>query len=116
MKRFVLLAGVLLLNLLMPAAFVFAEEDDNGGEAKQELNLTPDAKSAILMERDTGKVLYEKNTEEKLAPASMTKIMTLLLIMEALDKGELKKDEMIRVSERAASMGGSQIFSRKARK
>ncbi|MFD2762287.1 D-alanyl-D-alanine carboxypeptidase family protein [Lentibacillus juripiscarius] len=113
MKRFVLLAGVLLLNLLMPAAFVFAEEDDNGGEAKQELNLTPDAKSAILMERDTGKVLYEKNTEEKLAPASMTKIMTLLLIMEALDKGELKKDEMIRVSERAASMGGSQIFLEK---
>ncbi|TMN20731.1 D-alanyl-D-alanine carboxypeptidase family protein [Lentibacillus cibarius] len=110
MKKFVLLTGVLLLSLLMPAASIFAAEDDQGNNKDEGLNLAPDAKSAILMERDTGKVLYEKNTEEKLAPASMTKIMTLLLIMEALEDGEIKKDETVRVSEQAASMGGSQIF------
>ncbi|RYG74620.1 D-alanyl-D-alanine carboxypeptidase [Lentibacillus lipolyticus] len=111
MKRFVLLTSIIMLfNLLIPAAFVFAKETDEDENAKQELNLAPDAKSAILMERDTGKVIYEKNTDEKLAPASMTKIMTLLLIMEAIDEGELKKDETLRISERAASMGGSQIF------
>ncbi|TRM12625.1 D-alanyl-D-alanine carboxypeptidase [Lentibacillus cibarius] len=110
MKKLVLLTGVLLLSLLMPAASIFAAEDDQGDNKDEGLNLAPDAKSAILMERDTGKVLYEKNTEEKLAPASMTKIMTLLLIMEALEDGEIKKDETVRVSEQAASMGGSQIF------
>ncbi|MFC0523079.1 D-alanyl-D-alanine carboxypeptidase family protein [Pontibacillus salicampi] len=72
--------------------------------------LAEDAKSAVLMERDTGEVLYNKNADEKLPPASMTKIMTMLLIMEALDKGTLKLDENVRVSEYAASMGGSQIF------
>ena len=55
-------------------------------------------------------MLFDKNANEKLPPASMTKIMTLLLIMESLDKGNIKMDEMIRISERASSMGGSQIF------
>ncbi|MBY6268092.1 D-alanyl-D-alanine carboxypeptidase family protein, partial [Parageobacillus thermoglucosidasius] len=64
----------------------------------------------ILIERDTGAVLYEKNANEKLPPASMTKIMTMLLIMEAIDKGELSYKEKVRASEYAASMGGSQIF------
>nr|WP_281250295.1 D-alanyl-D-alanine carboxypeptidase family protein [Virgibacillus proomii] len=73
-------------------------------------SLTVDAKSAILIERDTGKILFNKNEHEKLSPASMTKIMTLLLIMEALEEGKLKLDEKLRISERAASMGGSQIF------
>lgn len=87
----------------------FAEEN-NSEEENNGLALAPDAKSAILLEQDTGEILFDKNAHEKLPPASMTKIMTLLLIMEALDKGNLQKDEMIRVSERAASMGGSQIF------
>ncbi|GAA0443962.1 D-alanyl-D-alanine carboxypeptidase DacF [Lentibacillus halophilus] len=113
MKTFVLLTGIVFFNFVMPGTSVFAEDDDQNGEGEQELNLVPDAKSAILMERDTGKVLYKKNTDEELAPASMTKIMTLLLIMEALDNGEIEKDETIRVSERAASMGGSQIFLEK---
>ena len=56
------------------------------------------------------KVLYEKNSKEQLPPASMTKIMTMLFIMEALDEGKLKMDEKVRASEYAASMGGSQIF------
>lgn len=72
--------------------------------------LAPNAKSAILIEASTGKVLYEKNADEALAPASMTKIMTLLLTMEAIDKGNIKLDDMVRVSEKAAKMGGSQVF------
>ncbi|MBT2716863.1 D-alanyl-D-alanine carboxypeptidase family protein [Bacillus sp. ISL-57] len=74
------------------------------------VELAANAKSAILIERDTGTVLYDKNADDRLSPASMTKIMTMLLIMEAIDKGELSMKEKIRTSEYAASMGGSQIF------
>jgi D-alanyl-D-alanine carboxypeptidase (penicillin-binding protein 5/6) len=73
-------------------------------------DLASEAKSAILIERDTGTVLFDKNSHEKLPPASMTKIMTMLLIMEALDKGTIKMTDKVRTSEYAASMGGSQIF------
>ncbi|WP_439649653.1 D-alanyl-D-alanine carboxypeptidase family protein [Gracilibacillus salinarum] len=74
------------------------------------LDLAENSKSAILIERDTGNILYDKNSDEKLPPASMTKIMTMLLIMEAIEKGELTLDEKVKVSEKASSMGGSQIF------
>lgn len=74
------------------------------------INLAKQSSSAILMERDTGTILFGKNSNEKLPPASMTKIMTMLLIMEALDQGKITLDEKVRTSERAASMGGSQIF------
>jgi D-alanyl-D-alanine carboxypeptidase (penicillin-binding protein 5/6) len=77
---------------------------------KKGTDLVTDVKSAILMERDTGKILYEKNANEELPPASMTKIMTMLLIMQAIDQGKLSWNEKIRTSEYAASMGGSQIF------
>ena len=73
-------------------------------------DITPNAKSAILIEANSGKVLYEKNINEKYAPASMTKMMSLLIIMENIDSGNLKMDEVIRVSKNASSMGGSQIF------
>jgi D-alanyl-D-alanine carboxypeptidase (penicillin-binding protein 5/6) len=79
-------------------------------EEKKTNDLVSDVRSAILMERDTGKVLYEKNSNEELPPASMTKVMTMLLIMEAIDQGKLSWNEKIRASEYAASMGGSQIF------
>ena len=72
--------------------------------------LAENAKSAILIEASTGEVLYERNADEALAPASMTKIMTLLLTMEAVDNGNIKLDDMVRVSEKAAKMGGSQVF------
>ena len=72
--------------------------------------ITPNAKSSILIEAQTGKILYEKNSNEKFAPASMTKMMSLLLIMENIDNGNLKMDEVIKVSKNASSMGGSQIF------
>lgn len=68
------------------------------------------AKSAILIEASTGEVLYEKNADEALAPASMTKIMTLLLTMEAIEKGNIALEDMVQVSENAAQMGGSQVF------
>lgn len=68
------------------------------------------AKSAILLEVNTGKILYEMNADEKLPPASITKIMSLLLIMEAIDRGELSVEDVITASEHASSMGGSQIW------
>ena len=72
--------------------------------------LAPNAKSAIIMEYSTGKILYENNSHEKMAPASMTKMMSLLLIMEAIENGTIKWDDMITVSSNASSMGGSQIL------
>ena len=90
--------------------FVTPSISTYGEEKEEALNLAPDAKSAILIERDTGEILFDKNAHQKLSPASMTKIMTLLLVMEAIDKGNLTLNEMIRVSERASSMGGSQVF------
>ena len=75
-------------------------------ETKLELN----GKSAILMDATTGTVLYESNADERLSPASVTKIMTLLLVFEAIQGGSLKWDDILVVSENAASMGGSQVF------
>ena len=69
-----------------------------------------DAKSAILMEAETRTVLYELNADEQLPPASVTKIMTLLLTMEAVDSGTISLSDTVGVSENAASMGGSQVF------
>lgn len=68
------------------------------------------APSAILMEKETGTVLWEKNADEKLRPASVTKVMTILLIVEAVDSGALSLDDVITCSANAAGMGGSQVF------
>ena len=76
----------------------------------EETVLAPNAKSAIIMEYSTGKILFEFNSHEKMAPASMTKMMSLLLIMEAIENGTIKWDDMITVSSNASSMGGSQIL------
>ncbi|WP_163149811.1 D-alanyl-D-alanine carboxypeptidase family protein [Anoxybacillus sp. MB8] len=100
MKRFFYVLAITLL--FFPIVSVHAEQP--------KVELATEARSAILIERDTGAVLYEKNAHEPLPPASMTKIMTMLLIMEAIDQGKLKLDERVRASEYAASMGGSQIF------
>ncbi|MBK5501006.1 D-alanyl-D-alanine carboxypeptidase family protein [Peribacillus sp. TH14] len=97
----------LFLTVLIVAGFSIPHTkaaEDKG------VDLAANAKSAILIERDTGTVLYDKNADDRLSPASMTKIMTMLLIMEAIDKGDLTMKEKIRTSEYAASMGGSQIF------
>lgn len=106
MKRFLsfLMAGLIILFQPINS---FAEE--NGPEESQ-IDLADNTRSAILIERDTGTILFEKNIHEKLPPASMTKVMTMLLVMEELEAGRLKLDEKVRTSEYAASMGGSQIF------
>jgi D-alanyl-D-alanine carboxypeptidase (penicillin-binding protein 5/6) len=95
-----MLSICLVLSLLAPMAS--AEE--------QQAKLAEKASSAIVIERDTGEVIFDKNSHEKLPPASMTKIMTMLLIMEAIDKDALAYDDKVRTSEYAASMGGSQVF------
>ena len=68
------------------------------------------AKSAVLLEPNTGKILYEQNADEQLPPASITKIMSLLLVMEALDRGDFDLETVVTASEHACSMGGSQIW------
>lgn len=78
---------------------VLAEED-----------FAPNGKSAILVDNLSGKVLYEKNADEKLAPASMTKLASMLMVMEAIDDGNLKFEDKVTISEEAANMGGSQVF------
>lgn len=90
----------LFFILLMMPFFVYAED----------LNLAPNAKSAILIEASTGEIIYSKNAYEKLAPASMTKMMSLIIIMENIENGNLKWNDTVVVSKNAASMGGSQIF------
>lgn len=73
-------------------------------------DLTLNAKSSILIEASTGKILYEKNKDERYAPASMTKMMSLVIIMDNIYNGNLRLDEMIKTSKNASGMGGSQIF------
>ena len=69
-----------------------------------------EAQAAVLMEQETGTILFEHNAHDKLEPASVTKVMTLLLVMEAVDSGRLTLDEPVTVSANAASMGGSQVY------
>ncbi len=103
---------VVFMKKLLPVFFVFLFILSSSCVAFAEevpvMELT--AKSAILMERSTGKILYESNSHEALPPASVTKIMTLLLVMEALDNGQFTLDDPVRVSSLAAGMGGSQVF------
>ncbi|WP_066312663.1 D-alanyl-D-alanine carboxypeptidase family protein [Bacillus sp. FJAT-29814] len=109
MKRIAYLIVTLLLFTSFGAPTALAAEEKKKEENKT-TEIVTDVRSAILIERDTGKVLYEKNSKEALPPASMTKVMTMLLIMEAIDEGKLTWNTKIRTSEHAASMGGSQIF------
>lgn len=86
--------------------------EEEGESVQTSAGVTPEvkAKSAVLLEAGTGQVLFENNPHEKLAPASITKIMSLLLVMEALDAGKLTMETTISASEHACSMGGSQIW------
>lgn len=93
-KILLIIMSFFVLNLS-----VLAEED-----------FAPSAKSAILVDNLSGKVLYEKNADEKLAPASMTKLASMLIVMEAIDNGNLKLEDKVTISEEAANMGGSQVF------
>lgn len=95
-----LITLVLLIVFLPPLIYTKAE-----GE-----NINVEAKSAILMEAGSGKILFEKNPHEKFAPASVTKIMTMLLAMEAVDSGKIKLSDKITASENAKKMGGSTML------
>ena len=93
--------------LCLVLAFVFAV--GLGLTARAE-DLALPAPSCILMEKDTGQILYESNAHEKLRPASVTKIMTMLLAVEAIDRGEVALTDLVTGSAHAASMGGTQIW------
>ena len=97
MRRFgcFILLTCLLVGLMLPAAAA---------------DLAVAGKSALLMDAATGTILYEKNAHEKLHPASVTKVMTLLLIMEAIDDGKIGWNDTVTASEAAAAKGGSQIY------
>ncbi len=95
MKKILLILSLLLIPLTVKG---------------EDIPLAQNASAGILMEYSTGKVLFEKTANEKMAPASMTKIMTMLLIMEAVEDGKINLNDMIPISNNAASMGGSQVF------
>ncbi|MDQ0149174.1 D-alanyl-D-alanine carboxypeptidase (penicillin-binding protein 5/6) [Eubacterium multiforme] len=104
-KKLVKIISMALLVFMLPLSSiqVFAKGEKEGGNKIE-------AKSALLMEPKTGKIIYEKNSDEKFAPASVTKIMTMLLAIEAVDSGKIKIDDKITCSENAKKMGGSTML------
>lgn len=119
MKRFFL--GFLLIIFITQSISSYATYltiptwNDNSGTTEVNAEtadnfLNIEAESAILIEQNSGKILYEKNANEQLRPASVTKVMSILLIMEALDSGKISLDTKVPCSEKASSMGGSQIW------
>lgn len=112
-RYFSVILAILLLISLFPVAASdpeVPEDEDSGIPTVAEPSFDSDAKSMILIEASTGKVLYENNADEALPPASVTKIMTLLLVMEAVERGQIKLTDPVSVSEAAAAMGGSQVY------
>ena len=103
MKKILILALILSFLLLIVLSL---PQKSSAKEYPFEL----DAKSAILMDAKTGTVLFEQNADAALPPASVTKVMTLLLVMEAIDSGRISLDDKVSVSEEAAKMGGSQVY------
>lgn len=79
-------------------------------EDEKNANLKLDVKAAVLIDADTGKVIFQQNAHKELPPASVTKVMTMLLAMEAIEDGKVKLTDQVTISERAASMGGSQMY------
>ena len=102
-----------LATIVVAMSLIIMPMNKAYGNDKDKQNTTPmniSSKSAILMDIGSGQILYEKNAHDKLPPASVTKVMTMLLCMEALDAGKIKLDDMVQISDTSASMGGSQIF------
>lgn len=98
------IAAILLTGILVGFCPVFASDSSENAP------FDVDALSAVLMDAETGEILYAKNADEPLPPASVTKVMTLLLVMEAIDGGKLSLADSVTVSDYAASMGGSQVY------
>ena len=108
MKRSIIcLLGLVVAMFVVISGFgkgvVYAKSDE-----AQQLKIS--AKSALLIDYDTGTVIYEKNQHERLPIASMTKLATLSLVFDAIDKGIVKENDMVQVSETAAKIGGSTAF------
>lgn len=100
----------ILILFLIVAIFLTHFININAITYEYDSLLTNDSKSACLIEAKTGTVLYSKNEHDKLAPASMTKIMTMILVMEKLNKNLIKKDDLVTTPKEASSLGGSQIY------
>ena len=110
---YICLAIILLLTTTSQASTSFIWSDDSvytSVTPTEEVNLNLESPSCILIEQTTGKILYEKNSHEQLRPASVTKVMSVLLIMEALDSGKISLTDKVPCSENASKMGGSQIW------
>ena len=108
LKNFCLILGLIILVIGNHNFILFAKENPN--DSKTLANIELHAPSAILMEASTGTILYEKDPDTPRPPASVTKIMTMLLIFDALKEGKIHLEDTVPVSEHAASMGGSQVF------
>ena len=104
MRRFTSIVLAMIMVIMSLSTTAFADDKKVQGP----INIS--SKTAILMDVGSGQILFEKNPHEKLPPASVTKVMTMLLIVEALDSGKIKLDDEVQISERASEMGGSQIF------
>ena len=113
-RRFLRVAAIFLLPLIILSVMPFAVSADTavptGENQTNSVDLALECKSAVLMEAATGNILYEQNADEALPPASVTKVMTLLLVMEAIEEGKITLSDTVRTSAHAASMGGSQIY------
>ncbi len=116
MITILVLMTLIIASLTVPGLASSADNVDNensgiGADMVGGENLDINAPSAILMDADTGTILYSKNANKEMAPASVTKIMTLLLVAEAIEDDRISLDDKVTISENAASMGGSQIFT-----
>ena len=109
MKRNIKNVLCLILSLIFTTQ-VFSISVKAEGEKKVNSGIVVEAKSALLMEPSSGKIIYEKNSHEKFAPASVTKIMVMLLAMEAIDSGKIKLQDKITISENSKKMGGSSMI------
>jgi len=105
-----LFAAVLAAALLLAPTALAADTSETNAVTPAVGTPEVNAASSILMEKESGTILYEANTHEKLEPASVTKVMTLLLVMEAIDSGRISQDDMVTMSAHAVSMGGSQVY------
>ncbi len=108
LKKFSLV--LLCFCVILSGVYVSVEAENSGSEESAPSGPRLDCRSALLMEAETGKVLYESNADESLPPASVTKVMTLLLVMEAIDEGRLSLTDTVTASANACSMGGTQIY------
>lgn len=102
MKKIITLIIMIVMGLCLPYLYSV--------KISAETDFAKNSKSATMINVETGDIIFEKNANEKLAPASMTKIMSIILFMEALESGQLKEDQLITTSLNASQMGGSQIF------